>query len=109
MSVPAWAWAAFVAFVVAVLLLDLFVLHRRAQHVSLAEAAAWSAVWIAVGLSFGALLWSWRGGDVAQACLAGWGPAGQGLREETGEGRSREPVTVAGQASSHGTRGVPGD
>ena len=47
MTVPAWAWAAFIAFVVAVLLLDLFVLHRRAQHVSLAEAAAcWlSALW----------------------------------------------------------------
>jgi uncharacterized membrane protein len=49
----AWTWAAFIAFVVAVLLLDLFVLHRRAQHVSLAEAAAWSAVWIAVGLGPG--------------------------------------------------------
>ena len=53
MTVPAWAWTAFIAFVVAVLLLDLFVLHRRAQHVSLAEAGAWSAVWIAVGLGFG--------------------------------------------------------
>jgi tellurite resistance protein TerC len=72
MTVPAWAWAAFIVFVVAVLLLDLFVLHRHAQHVSLAEAAAWSAVWIAVGLGFGALLWSWRGGDVAQAYLAGY-------------------------------------
>jgi hypothetical protein len=42
MTVPLWAWAAFVAFVVAMLALDLFVLHRRAHQVSLTEAGAWS-------------------------------------------------------------------
>ena len=72
MTVPLWAWAAFVAFVVAVLALDLFVLHRRAHQVSLAEAGAWSAVWVALGLGFGGLLWVWRGGDIAQAYLAGY-------------------------------------
>jgi hypothetical protein len=37
-SVPVWAWAAFAAFVIAMLALDLFVLHRRAQEVSLRPA-----------------------------------------------------------------------
>jgi hypothetical protein len=32
MTVPLRAWAAFVAFVVAMLALDLFVLHRRAHQ-----------------------------------------------------------------------------
>jgi tellurite resistance protein TerC len=72
MTVPLWAWAAFVAFVVAVLALDLFVLHRRAHEVSLIEAGAWSAVWVALGLGFGGLLWAWDGGDTAQAYLAGY-------------------------------------
>jgi tellurite resistance protein TerC len=72
MTVPLWAWAAFVAFVIAMLALDLFVLHRRAHEVSLAEAGAWSAVWVALGLGFGGLLWVWRGGDSAQAYLAGY-------------------------------------
>ena len=72
MTVPLWAWAAFVAFVVAVLALDLFVLHRRAHQVSLTEAGAWSAVWVALGLGFGGLLWVWRGGDIAQTYLAGY-------------------------------------
>ena len=72
MTVPLWAWAAFVAFVVAVLALDLFVLHRRAHEVSLTEAGAWSAVWVALGLGFGGLLWAWDGGDTAQAYLAGY-------------------------------------
>ena len=44
MSVPVWAWAAFVAFVVAMLALDLFALHPRAHEVSLTEAARWTAV-----------------------------------------------------------------
>jgi tellurite resistance protein TerC len=72
MTVPIWAWAAFVAFVVAMLALDLFVLHRRAHEVSLTEAGAWSAVWVALGLGFGGLLWAWDGGDTAQAYLAGY-------------------------------------
>jgi len=71
-SVPAWAWVAFVAFVVAMLALDLFVLHRRAAEVSLRQAAGWTAVWLAIGLGFGALLWAWQGGDIAQDYLAGY-------------------------------------
>ena len=73
MTVPLWGWAAFLAFVVAMLALDLFVLHRRAHEVSLREAAVWSAVWIVVGLGFGGLVWAWAGrGGAAQAYLAAY-------------------------------------
>ena len=72
MAVPAWAWAAFAAFVVAMLALDLFVLHRRAHEVSVKEAAAWSGIWVAMGLGFGVLLWAWQGGATGQAYLAGY-------------------------------------
>jgi tellurite resistance protein TerC len=71
-TVPAWAWAAFAAFVLAMLALDLFVLHRRAHEVSLREAGIWSAVWVAIGLGFAGLLWAWQGGGAAQAYLAGY-------------------------------------
>jgi tellurite resistance protein TerC len=71
-TIPLWAWGAFLAFVVAMLALDLFVLHRRAHEVSLREAAAWSAVWIVVGLGFGGLVWAWAGIGGAQAYLAGY-------------------------------------
>ena len=37
-TVPLWAWLGFAGFVVAMLVLDLFVLHRRAREVSLTEA-----------------------------------------------------------------------
>ena len=72
MTVPIWAWAAFAAFVVTMLAVDLFVLHPRAREVSMKEAAIWSAVWVAIGLGFGGLLWAWRGGGPAQAYLAGY-------------------------------------
>jgi tellurite resistance protein TerC len=71
-NVPVWAWAAFAAFVLMMLALDLFVLHRRAHEVSLKEAGIWSAVWVAIGLGFGGLLWAWQGSGTAQAYLAGY-------------------------------------
>jgi tellurite resistance protein TerC len=71
-TVPLWAWFAFAGFVVAMLALDLFVMHRQAREVSLAEAGIWTAVWVAIGLGFGGLLWVWAGGHVAQAYLAGY-------------------------------------
>jgi tellurite resistance protein TerC len=72
LTVPVWAWAAFLAFVIAMLALDVFVLHRKAHEVSLREAGVWSAVWIALGLGFGGLVWAWAGGATAQAYLAGY-------------------------------------
>ncbi|MGH3209999.1 MAG: TerC/Alx family metal homeostasis membrane protein, partial [Trebonia sp.] len=72
MTVPLWAWAAFLAFVIAMLALDLLVLHRRAHEVSLREAGIWSAAWIIIGLGFSGLIWAWAGGGTAQAYLAGY-------------------------------------
>ncbi|MBN8215775.1 MAG: TerC/Alx family metal homeostasis membrane protein [Spirochaetes bacterium] len=45
-------WIGFLAFVLLLLALDLGVFHRTAKEVHPKEALAWSAVWIAIGLSF---------------------------------------------------------
>lgn len=50
-------WAGFVAFVLAMLAVDLGIFHRKSHEVTLREATAWSAVWITLGLSFGALIY----------------------------------------------------
>jgi tellurite resistance protein TerC len=70
-AVPVWAWVALTVGIVAMLAVDLF-LHRDDHEISFREAATWSAVWIAVGLGFGGLLWWWQGGDVAGAYYSGY-------------------------------------
>lgn len=53
-----WMWAAFIAFVVVMLALDLFVFGgRKAHKVSVREAATWSLVWFSLALVFNAGLW----------------------------------------------------
>jgi tellurite resistance protein TerC len=47
-----WIWTGFIAFVLLMLVLDLGVFHRKAHVVSVREAIGWSAVWMALGLSF---------------------------------------------------------
>jgi len=51
-------WAGFMAFVLAMLALDLFVFGGRKVHrVDVKEAAAWVAVWVSLALAFAGLLW----------------------------------------------------
>ena len=57
MDVPLWAWGAVGALIVAMLLLDLFVFHREAHEVTMREAATSSAMWGALGLASGAVVW----------------------------------------------------
>ncbi len=61
----------FVGLVTVVLALDLFVFHRHAHAPSMREAATWSAVWVALALSFGGLLWLALGPAAAGAYLTG--------------------------------------
>lgn len=64
-------WGAFIAFVLVMLALDLFVFGgRKAHRVSVKEAAAWSLVWVALAMAFAGLLWWYLKGsagiDVAE-------------------------------------------
>jgi tellurite resistance protein TerC len=65
-------WGLFFGLIALFLTLDLFVFHREAHEVSLREAGAWSAVWIALGLAFGGLVWLWKGPGSAGEYLAGY-------------------------------------
>jgi tellurite resistance protein TerC len=47
-----WFYAAFLAFVLMMLALDLGVFHRSAHEVSIKEATAWSVVWVTLALLF---------------------------------------------------------
>ena len=59
---PTW-WVIFNGFVLAMLVLDLGVFHRKAHEVKVKEAIAWSVVWIALALLFNlGLHTGWVGG-----------------------------------------------
>jgi tellurite resistance protein TerC len=72
MVFPVWAWVAFGAFVLAMLVLDLFVVHRDAKEISFREASVLSAFWVALGLLFGILVWAWAGPTTAGEYYAGY-------------------------------------
>jgi tellurite resistance protein TerC len=72
MDVPFWAWAAVSTLIVGVLLADLLLFHRHAHEVSMREAAWSSAMWVALGVAFGAVVWAAFGGDRAGEYFAGY-------------------------------------
>jgi tellurite resistance protein TerC len=72
MTVDPWLWLVFVGAVALLLAIDLFVFHRTPHRVSVREAAAYSLLWVALGLSFGGFLWLWQGPTPAGEYLAGY-------------------------------------
>jgi tellurite resistance protein TerC len=71
-AMPLWAWVTFFTFITAMLALDLGVFQRETHVVGMKEALIWCGVWVTLALSFGALLWQWRGAEPAQQFLAGY-------------------------------------
>jgi tellurite resistance protein TerC len=56
-EVPAWFWEAFIGGVVALLLLDMVVFHRKPHEVRTREAVGWTVFWVALALAFNAWIW----------------------------------------------------
>ena len=54
------------------LAIDLLVFQKEAHAVSMREAAIWSVVWVALGLTFGAIVWVWQGPETGGEYLAGY-------------------------------------
>lgn len=71
MNVSLTTWAVLLAFVFAMLLLDLF-LHRGHQEIKFKEAALWSSIWVACGLGVGAIIWAQYGSEFGLQYLSGY-------------------------------------
>src|SRR4051812_16159407 len=67
-----WFWIGFIAFVLAMLALDLGVFHRNPHEVRPKEAGLWVAVWVALALAFATGLHFWAGKEVALTFLTGY-------------------------------------
>jgi TerC family integral membrane protein len=67
-----WGWIWFNVAVLAILALDLGVLHRRSAKVSLKEAAIWSGVWVALSLCFALAIYRNMGPESGLEFLTGY-------------------------------------
>jgi len=67
-----WGWIWFNVVVLAILALDLGVLHRRSEKVSLKEAAIWSGVWVALSLCFALAIYRNMGKESGLEFLTGY-------------------------------------
>jgi tellurite resistance protein TerC len=65
-------WILFNLFVVAMLVLDLGVFHRRVHPVKFREALGWSATWITLAAAFAAILYFWHGRTPAVEFVTGY-------------------------------------
>ena len=67
-----WGWIGFNLVVLSILALDLGVLHKRGKKVSVKEAATWSAVWVALSLSFALAIYLKMGRESGLEFLTGY-------------------------------------
>ncbi|HET9443137.1 MAG TPA: TerC family protein [Acidimicrobiales bacterium] len=71
-DVPLWGWGALVGAITVLLVADLLIVHRRPHAVTFREAAVESSVWIAIGVSFTAVIAVWFGGQAAGEYITGY-------------------------------------
>jgi tellurite resistance protein TerC len=71
MSEPPWIWAAFFAFVLILLGIDLYA-HRTARKMSTKEAVGWVLFYVSIGLAFTLVIWAWLGPRSAGEYFAGY-------------------------------------
>ncbi len=72
MGKPVWMWAVFIALVIALLVLDLGVLHRKSREIGVRESLAMSAFYITLGLAFGGFVWYQNGPQSGLEYLTGF-------------------------------------
>ncbi len=70
--VEGWVWAALLAVIGVLLVLDLLVIHRTAHVITTKEAGIESAVWVAIGLAFAVVVWQAWGTQAAGEYMSGY-------------------------------------
>ncbi len=69
---PWYVFVAAVAFVVAMLVVDLRFFHGEDHEPTAKEAGTWLAVWVAMGIAFGLFLLIWKGSNEGGKYFAGY-------------------------------------
>ncbi|WP_141578646.1 TerC family protein [Actinomadura sp. WMMA1423] len=71
-DIPAWAWGATIALIIALFVFDLLVAVRRPHAVHIREATFWSVFYIAVAVLFGGAVWMLAGSTAGTEYFSGW-------------------------------------
>jgi tellurite resistance protein TerC len=71
-NIPAWHWAILVFWFLALLLVDLLVLHKKDHVASFKRSVVESLVWIALGVGLGAVIWILYGHIAGQQYFSGY-------------------------------------
>ncbi|WP_305095928.1 TerC family protein [Croceibacterium aestuarii] len=69
---PVWMWLFFITIVLALLVIDLGVMHRKEREIGVRESLAMSAFYVALGLAFGGWLWWYAGADAGLSYVTGF-------------------------------------
>jgi len=69
---PLWMWLIFLTAVIALLVFDLGILHRRQREISIRESLYMSAFYICAGLLFGGWVWHQIGAESGKEYITGF-------------------------------------
>ncbi len=76
LDIALWQWGALLAFIVALLVVDLLLVHRKPHEIHFKEAAIESSIWISIGVSFTGVIYllggSADGGAAAGEYISGF-------------------------------------
>ncbi len=76
LDIHLWQWGALIAFIVALLVVDLLLVHRKPHDISYKEAGIESAIWISIGVAFTGVIYliggSADGGAAAGEYISGF-------------------------------------
>lgn len=65
-------WILFNFFILVMLLLDLFVFHRKNRVMQVKEAFLWCGFWVSLAMIFNIMVYFWRGPEAALQFLTGY-------------------------------------
>lgn len=65
-------WLLFNIFLVTMLMMDVFVFHRKDHVIKMKEALLWSAFWIGLAIAFGIFIYFWRDGETSLNYFSGY-------------------------------------
>ncbi|MGH2809208.1 MAG: TerC family protein [Actinomycetota bacterium] len=70
--VPWYLYVGFIAFVLAMLVVDLKMFHAEEHDPTPRESGTWVAIWVTLALLFGGIVWIWKGAGPAGEYFAGY-------------------------------------